>query len=75
MTPRPVRDTLVGVRALAPLLLLLLFVPVALAACASLEDQVRGASTTSCIEKTCRKEPDAPGYKQCEATCRSTYGR
>ena len=43
--------------------------------CDLLGDQVHIASTSSCISKTCRGEPDAPGYQRCEATCRSMYGR
>ena len=43
--------------------------------CTFLDDQVHIASTGSCISKTCRSEPDAPGYQRCEAACRSTYGR
>ena len=48
---------------------------VVLGGCALLDDQVHIASTGSCISKTCRGEPDAPGYQRCEAACRNTYGR
>ncbi|HEY8088411.1 MAG TPA: hypothetical protein VIF09_11215 [Polyangiaceae bacterium] len=58
-------------RALTALVLLL----VALGGCAFLGDQVHIASSSSCISKNCRGEPDAPGYQRCEAACRSTYGR
>jgi hypothetical protein len=53
----------------------LVLLVVALAGCAFLDDQVQIASTSSCVAKTCRGEPDAPGYQRCEAACRSTYGR
>jgi hypothetical protein len=43
--------------------------------CAFLDEQVRISSTSSCVSKTCRGEPDAPGYQQCEAACRGAYGR
>jgi hypothetical protein len=43
--------------------------------CAFLDDQVHIASTSTCISKSCRTEPDAPGYQRCEAACRSAYGR
>ena len=46
-----------------------------LGACGFLNDQVHIASTGSCIHHTCRGEPDAPGYQQCESACRSAYGK
>jgi len=48
---------------------------VTVAGCAFVDDQVHLASASSCISKTCRGEPDAPGYQRCEAACRSTYGQ
>jgi hypothetical protein len=60
-------------RRLSALLVLALLLVVS-GGCAFLDDQVHIASTSSCVSKTCRGEPDAPGYQRCEAACRSTYG-
>jgi hypothetical protein len=56
-------------------LLTLALLLVASGGCAFLDDQVHIASVSSCVSKTCRGEPDAPGYQRCEAACRSSYGR
>jgi hypothetical protein len=57
------------------LLVLALLLVSLVGGCAFLDDEVQIASASSCISKTCRSEPDAPGYQRCEAACRSTYAR
>ena len=54
---------------------LLIALGLLLGGCGLLSEQVQIASSTSCISKTCRAEPDAPGYQRCESACRSTYGK